>query len=376
METNGLLQITKRYLVRVCKQWKSLASPYLYECLYIGRGRALSSLSSTLKLSEKNSSPHQNADRALGWWTKRVDVVMRDHISVQEHERDITTELLLLSEIFQCLPNLTIIHFGVRAPLYPASSLPAMLLDTIAATSGRCLTAVIWSTDSPIPQKVALQGFLAKTPNMKAIQCPITSFTGLPSQVGSPVSELRSLNYLSIIGVYDSPSLPLLEYLPSLPISRLSMDPITSAGILPQRTLLEKYGGNIRVFQLGRQVLHHDELPLNLRLISRTCLNLSRLDISFCDRMADGADWSALPETIETLGLQHDRGQLPRKEYEVLFDSLCGIKSGSKLKTVQFIDETNVRDICQRHHRVLAKNTERLANIGLELRDHKGHLMQ
>ncbi|KAF9460324.1 hypothetical protein BDZ94DRAFT_1299972 [Collybia nuda] len=366
--------ITKRYLVRVCKQWRSLATPFLYKSLYIGRGRALPSLSSTLNLSKENPRRH-GTNYALGFWTQRIDVVMRDHIGIHGQDRDVSAELYLLSEIFRCLPNLTIINFGITATLYCEIHLPAVVLQSIADTSGSCLRAIVWHVDTPAPYKVDWRTFLLRTPNVKTVQCPTSFFVDSPAQLDNSIQipELLSLEHLSVIAD-DEVDPPSPEHLPFLPLHRLCIVSVTNAGILPQVALLEKYGGNLKVFQLGGQVL--GELLFNLRLIANTCPNLYRLDISFSEDINEKIDWSALPENIQILGLQFDRGRFPKKVYETLFSSLCDITPGTKLKVIQFTDQMNVRDLYERHRRVLSGNAGRLAEKGLELHDHKGSSMQ
>jgi hypothetical protein len=77
--TSRFCKATNRYLVCVCKAWYSLASPFLFEYIFLGRGRVLASLRDGMLRSEhavelqELESPH-----AIGWRIQRLDVHMRD----------------------------------------------------------------------------------------------------------------------------------------------------------------------------------------------------------------------------------------------------------------------------------------------------------
>lgn len=355
--------------MRVCKQWRSLALPFLYESLFIGRGRALYSLSSALTRSREKAS-QVDEDRALGWWTKRIDVVMRDHI----HEHDVATELALLYGLFQRLPNLAVITFNISAT-YSYILLPAVVLCSIANTCGTRLQALTWHSETLIPSKQVWQTFLTKTPNIKTIWCPTTIFVdpSYPVLDGS-VPELRFLTNLSI---HILPEHPIPLYFHDLPsLRRLSIDGATGSNLLLQSTVLAKYSENLEVLQISAST--SISLPQHFFIISQECPNLPRLDLSFLPGELKYADWSCIPESIQILGIQYDKGQTPKSTYTNFFDSLtlCRNKPGTKLKVIQLMDQSNVRDLCERHHSVMVKATERLKNISLELHDHEGRLIQ
>ncbi|KDQ58752.1 hypothetical protein JAAARDRAFT_193277 [Jaapia argillacea MUCL 33604] len=102
--------VTKRYLVRVCKDWYELASRFLYREILIGRGRTLLSLRSTLLDSRRRAeeSPAQAEGTkftpSLGRYTLRFELATRTHTNLKDTTP--SSELETLIAIFYCLPNL------------------------------------------------------------------------------------------------------------------------------------------------------------------------------------------------------------------------------------------------------------------------------
>ena len=69
-----LYQVTKRYVVRVCKKWYRLAYMFLYEWVFVGKLKNLRGLI----LSIEQLASNELANRTLiGWYTKRLDINIR-----------------------------------------------------------------------------------------------------------------------------------------------------------------------------------------------------------------------------------------------------------------------------------------------------------
>ena len=109
--------ITKRYLVRVCKQWWHLARRYLYQAIYIGRVRCLPSLCKTLKKYAAGDGTVPGV-HSLGSWTQRLDVVIRDQ------SIDFDAECEYLAGIIRSLPNLAIVSFAITSDSYESTPMP------------------------------------------------------------------------------------------------------------------------------------------------------------------------------------------------------------------------------------------------------------
>ncbi|PPR04205.1 hypothetical protein CVT24_010753 [Panaeolus cyanescens] len=124
--------VTKRYLVGVCRQWYNLALPYFYEYILLGRTKALNPLLSALRASATQF------DQPPGWWTRRLDVHLRDGIPNAEQA------LHHLSEIMKELPNLEIWTLSLPGG-DNVRSLPTELFEK-ANCCGHSLRTVIFYT--------------------------------------------------------------------------------------------------------------------------------------------------------------------------------------------------------------------------------------
>ncbi|KII95224.1 hypothetical protein PLICRDRAFT_693472 [Plicaturopsis crispa FD-325 SS-3] len=136
--------VTKRSIVRVCRFWNHIGTPYLYEALYIRLERMLPLLSDTLTLSDRLSLNPGSAS-SLGSQTKRLDIGLHDTYTLSP------TELDTLGDIIRRLPNLTIVNVCIPESGILAFKMPAVIVDSVRETCSRSLRVFTWSTSLYMP---------------------------------------------------------------------------------------------------------------------------------------------------------------------------------------------------------------------------------
>ncbi|KAG5640220.1 hypothetical protein DXG03_000525, partial [Asterophora parasitica] len=348
--------VTKRYLVRVCKEWSVWASPYLYECIYLGRGRCLRPIRDALMKSHQQDVSSDEG-YSLGWWTRRLDIAMRD-ISTSEAER--REEINSICDIIHCLPNLSIVTFSVTAPPFhhnfQSEPFPSSILRVLGDPNGPSLQAIIWQCGCFTPDPNDWLALLTKATNIVTLRCP-----DFPE--GAQLPELRHLEVLY----------PRKEPLPTAvfpSLRHLIADVSPSNRWYP---LLKIHGEKLQVIQLSFK--YHSTIMPVLSMISTSCPSLARLDLSVTNWELVGCQVEGcelvLPPTVQILGLQNTAKQSSDQGYRSLFLGLALMTFTSSLDYVQLIDSGNVKDLCQKHSKALMRGLLMLEAKGLHLRDHE-----
>ncbi|KDR78055.1 hypothetical protein GALMADRAFT_224448 [Galerina marginata CBS 339.88] len=131
--------VTRRSLARVCKAWSGTSHPFLYEYLFLGRGRSILPLRDAISASRRLvDETGEEPSTAFGWWTRRLDVHMRDDATEKLKPLDI---LKAVADIIACLPNLQILTFSINGRLYDlVKELPANILGSCP----KSLKAIHW----------------------------------------------------------------------------------------------------------------------------------------------------------------------------------------------------------------------------------------
>ena len=352
--------VTKRYLVRVCKLWCTLATPFLYESIIIGRGRTLSSLCSAL-VDSKRKEGNAAHDNPLGWYTKRLDVAMRD----QGHQ-GAASELEFLAEAIECLSNLTIVIFSVRAPRYVEYPMPTSIMQALADTCGPTLRVVDFSESVLHPFRNDWRMLLTAAPYLRVLSGPETT---LISSYTIPLLDLPVLPELTALAL-ASPNTK--EYLTSenhFP----SLSEFEFHYFLPP--LWDSWAGPLGVFGYNLTMVHLNfniaalYLQGEMNVLAKHCPNLARLILSLkvWEQFIDGLSLPSVPY----LALRCWQYQAPSFRYRWLFASLSTI-SGPTLRTVRLCDSHNVTDLRARHARVLAQGLEQISHCTFRLEDHEG----
>lgn len=122
---------TKRSMALVCRTWNELALEFFYQSILITKVDTLVSLHESL---QKHALTAQGKNR-LGWWTKRLDVLIED-------ERCEASDYSTLAAIVRQLPNISIITFSM--PMLPLNDcwlrqLPTSVIVSLAETCGPSL---------------------------------------------------------------------------------------------------------------------------------------------------------------------------------------------------------------------------------------------
>ncbi|KAG6831521.1 hypothetical protein H0H92_009789 [Tricholoma furcatifolium] len=346
--------VTKRHVVRVCKTWNVWTTPHLYENVYLGRFKSLRPLLDALQRTQK--TPGIGHAHPLGWWTKRLDIAIRDRELSFDSLQDASC---LIALIVECFPNLNVVCFP--SDNHCVLIYPERILSSIANTSGAKLQAVVWQSTVDPPVFDDWRAFLDKAANIKMLRSPDHELQGSPPP---------KLNYLETLQVGDQ---TLLGDYPSLRrlICEVAPEPSWSDAI-------QLYGPRLEHLQLNIRDLF--TLTPVMDLVSIHCPRLVRLDLSVNDWLVVGlhmpGDELRPPPTIKVLGLQNTSIQANAKSYRTLLNGLKQMHSTPALASIQFIDSGNAKDFVQKHRRLMLTGIAMLKRKGLELRDHEGILME
>lgn len=122
---------TKRSMALVCRTWNELALGFLYQSILISKVDTLISLHESL---QRHALTTQGKNH-LGWWTKRMDVLIED-------ERCEASDCNMLASVVRQLPNLLIVRLSM--PMLPLNNcwlgqLPTSVVISLAETCGPSL---------------------------------------------------------------------------------------------------------------------------------------------------------------------------------------------------------------------------------------------
>jgi hypothetical protein len=209
----------------------------------------------------------ENTGYPLGWWSKRLDVAMRDQFN------DIGSELGSLSQIVQFLPNLNIIIFRVTILKYHDLRLPESFLHQVSRSAGPNLQAILWYTEALTPTSHQWYDFLAGMPHISIVSFANVGEFPEDSLPALPALRTLSLPYFMTHFPNTPTSIPSLRHL------------IFSSYRLPDaawKTFLLNHGEQLEVVQV--HVKWGFGVPDVLDTISQYCPKLHRLDIAIWKR--------------------------------------------------------------------------------------------
>lgn len=352
-------QRAKQRLVRVCKTWYTSAIRFLYEAVLLGRGKFLASLYEGLKRSHRPSIDSATGELPLGWWTKRLDVAMRDSAE------DSKTDMVHLESIIAMLPNLSILTFDIRGHGYFSSNgglgtLPSSILQS---TSPENLNVVCWYSPNIMPTLKDWLEFLSSRPHLRSISdlawadyIPMTTTApNFPSLTSLHLSHSRCVEYFSRL---ELPHLQHLTYRANYDFTQ-SLAPF-----------FQNHGAKLMSFTTDCRASEWNILPL----ISETCPNLISLELSV-------DDWDFLPDhrsalpPIRTMKLVCRRRDHGRRLYRRLFAFIMDVVTVCPtLKTIRFADERNICNL-NKHLHVLQGALDILSKAGVTLENLEGRLI-
>ena len=347
-------QRTKLSLVRVCRAWMELASPFLYENIVIGRGRYLLSICSVLEVSSRDN-------RFLGHCTKRLDVALRDSA------RSVDEELSLIADIIRFLPNLEVVTFSVSSPPYTRDDYsPHLALHALTSTCAHSLRYIHWFRDTLAPAAGDLYALLRKTPNLRSFHTPLV----IVDHKQPCHDEFFHSSIVAVHAEYGTAELfglipPQLMNFPSL--RQLSFSAPLFAQDWRWEKFLQAHGNHLQHIQVVNSVGSFPQSDLTCIIAS--CPNLVRLDVNllFWTYMPSLV---TLPPTVQHLGIFCAQGQ--EQNYSFFFSCLDSIEFGENFRCIQFLSKRNVVDMVGKHLRQFMVGTERLRRCGIRFMDHRG----
>jgi hypothetical protein len=349
------LKSTSR-VVRVCKLWNTLASPYLYRCITLRHGRGLFSLVATITSSRFDVERNAGI-RSLGSWTERLIVALKTTIDGPTH----ADECRLLADLVRSLPNLVFITFHTTdkrrfmmprevavalattcgpslrvlgwTPPSVSSSPPLHDFEHLVSVCPRlrCLWAVFWSHPFNLPALPQLTTLTLRGD----LPGPISTM-GLTNKCTHPFPSLREIHYNA--AVYDS-YITLLRF-------------------------LELHGHGITAIVLDFINGGRDPPISDMKYF---CPKLVRLDIYVHSWHQLGI--SSLPVPI--VGLRCEKVQSSRSEYMALLDTLTATET-PLLRRVQLLDRRTATDLRIRHPGTLGEFVHVLASRGVRFEDQDG----
>lgn len=353
--------LTRRYLVRVCKTWWHLATPFLYRSIFIGRGRCLSSLASALAFSARGKGVVLG-ERPLGSFTERLDIAMRD--KSQAHGN---TDLELLAEVIRCLPNLAIVSVNVRTNQYGSLAMPDIVMDALAYVAPS-LKIIDWATRRLLPPLDGLHDVVTATQHLRILRCPY-SLTGRTT--AKAICTLSSCTTLAVplddMFYRMTPTqLPALREL-SYHCLVLAQQPL----FIP---FMKSHGSKLTSVHLyWPGYIAHTNDPI--KGLATHCPNLRRLTIILGIWESFDAE-SFKPISVDFLGLRCRQNQSSTRSYKFVISALERLKDEMPaLRTVRFTSSFNVNELLKNHRKALVHALELFKGSKLRLEDHEGRLL-
>ncbi|KAF9239113.1 hypothetical protein BU15DRAFT_47100 [Melanogaster broomeanus] len=360
--------LTKRCLVRVCKQWWHLATPYLYQSIYIGRARCLASLCSTLMHSAAGKGTFEGTRRPLGACAQRLDVAIRDHAVYPEAEFD------SLARVIACLPNLTIVSFAPTST-YCGFGIPDSILDALQC-SASSLRVLDWTNNPLEPSTRSLAELLSKCEQLRILNCPRLQWSKATQKPTIPTVVTLRLHSL------DSPPSPVpnehdvqtSENIPTA-LRELSFD--THGNLDHWRDFIYYYGSRLTSIQLHIPCTHCVITDRYLQLITGACPNLRRITLSL-DQLSCLAHCNLLLPPVEYFGVRASNFQSRKADYQNLFTLLGELKTTTpSLRVVQLTEPHNVNCLLKSHPKLATRAIKQLLEGNpFRIEDQDGNLLE
>ena len=329
---------TKRRLVRVCKYWHMLVTPFLYRSVYIGYPRTVTVLRLTLRDSQRSANASNTC--TLGAQIRRLDLALCTPFKSQD-------DVDVLADLFQYMPNLQLfaVGRGCSMPEGPSWELVYRNLGNFCGPSIRGLSWD-WKTvnDRP-PVHEGVLKLISKCPYLQYLHPPVV-IPFLPFL--TPDVVLSDVTCLTLIPRRPTPSTTTLIHCHnarkavSMIFINYEFETTFSLTSLAPVTALFVFCANAAVwphFQLG--VLRH-------------MLSLEHVIVALPDDMLlmPTTIFQDLLPSVTHLGLQHQKNQYPDECYRWLFRVLGDIRSPT-LKVVRFLNSRAFEDLRYRHRRTL-----------------------
>ncbi|KIJ19139.1 hypothetical protein PAXINDRAFT_97169 [Paxillus involutus ATCC 200175] len=328
---------TKRSLILVCKKWRSLCIPLLYQSIVIKSSRCTELLAVTLtKSHDECSSSDVTSARSLGSFTVRLDLSCAGH-----------NYMGTLRSIMLCLPNLSILSIS-HTIIFADSQ---RIIDNILSCAlplrvidfRRCLTD---SRD--------LERLLKNSPHLRMLQYRdgLSQFATNDNLVTHPVGNtvvMPNITHLSIYGSFRDDGVCSYFTFPSLRELSCDLGTIPSARSV-QELFFGKHGYNLTSLDIRRYRSTPADFTRDLLWIKQHCPTLRDLSFWFRDCEDLPVDPVNIP-AIELLGLRYDSRDLDFRHLSFLFRFLESLnETSSTLQAVRFLDPVSLSDMLVREN--------------------------
>ncbi|KAF9219586.1 hypothetical protein BS17DRAFT_384168 [Gyrodon lividus] len=323
---------TKCSLVLVCKQWRRICTPLLYQSIIVRNTRSWEVLADTFTKSRDQCSASD--DSPLGSFTKRLDLaqtIWRNH------------DLNLLRCVMRCLPNLSILSFSMtRSAMFAMSR--CIIDDVLPLTPHLRVIDATWSIQSGDFERL-----LKDSPQLRMLRCvdvPLYHLADDDLLVASSERDTLVMPNITNLSIYESFNPHgFCSYFTFPSLCELSCHLQTTTTTNVQELFFERHGSNLKSLHLQQYGSSSADNTRNLLWIKQYCPALRSLTISL-------GDWQELPihpvsiPDVGFLGLRCAREGLEFRQYQLLFRFLESLdEKSSTLRTVQFLDPVNTSDM-------------------------------
>jgi len=321
-----------------------MAAPFLYRHIILGRARCIVPLRDALVKARQQAQVSQEGKLTAGWWTKRLDVSIRDAI-----ENDHAT-FSALAGILLCLGNLEILTFSSLYDNTRRKVLPSEVLDSL--TCGDSLKVVHWHTPTLLPTSDAWTALLERHKHLESIKSTVKITRDVR------LNSLKTIYYMSgdVANKLVTPFLTQVMLDGGVAgLSRFDLCTFfsdTGAGLsLVEIKCTEYKTGFIDPFAtILREITHH-------------CDNLTQINLRFSDwDVLQSNSFLNLPERVVYLGITVECFQISQGATRLLFFYSFPnlVQTNPKLKVIQFLNKNNLQAL-RKHTHTFDKGVQELA---------------
>ncbi|KAI9445501.1 hypothetical protein H4582DRAFT_1915866 [Lactarius indigo] len=323
-------------LALVCKQWNTICTPILYQCLVVDDSTVINILLNTLQ------SPHMTADTSgrllpSGLLTRHLIIALSDRHTHSHEAEPLEIRILQrfgdLGKLACCLPHLQILSISIAIPPVLGLPMPHYGRDfatSITRTSARSLRKLfLYQNPVVLFSHQELRTLLESTPNLVTLIG--ADYIGCPAALPS----LPKLKYLAVCGgaVHCGGTEHKDDHTPSL--DHVHFGPIRSS--TSWMHLLSAWRPKLTSVSLDLRIPVVPTPPPTdhfdcLQILGSLCPNISRLEIFIIN-------WHCFPQLDWLPSVEHLDIHLIFSGVTVtdICKTLAGIQLPS-LKVVRFLD--------------------------------------
>ncbi|ETW78720.1 hypothetical protein HETIRDRAFT_323190 [Heterobasidion irregulare TC 32-1] len=336
--------VTKRALVQVCKDFYWLATPLLYEAVFIGPPKSTSvrSLRDAIQKSKQVAETNTSGGRALGSWTRRLVMTRTNYYDPSFDE----VGFQCLADIMSCMPNLEILSVHTNAlDLY----IPSFVVDSLIATSKCSLRKLYFQRDSGLHLRASdCINLLESCRELRAVS--LGDFGGCKGLCPIDLLRVSEPSFLSICSTPAGCASKHLEHTPARPSLRHALfsrhGHNTENSVAAMCHFLTIQGQYLESIQLDARFTPYDWTQIALNLFADYCISLTHLTL-----ILGSTSWRSLNPNgltlppITHLGLYFDRHQVSNPgDFHQLFRCLSNTHAPS-LKVVRILEPRRARHL-------------------------------